>query len=370
MDAPPIRKTLDDWALIERLLPVGWQEQARKLGALRRAREIADAGTLLRVLLVHLADGCSLAETAARAAELGWCEVSPAAVFKRLRGAEQWLRWMAEQLWRRRRSVPILPGRRVRVADATIVTETGRTGSEYRIHYAIDLSDLRCDHFEVTDHHTGESLRRLPVKKGDLILGDRGLAKGPALADVTDRGADVIVRAGVSTLPMFTPEGRRINLLARLRRLRLGRAEEWPASIREGKRDIAGRLVAIKRSARATKRARRRVVVKAQQNGYKAASAKALEAAGYVMIWTSVGRKELSAARVLELYRLRWQIELAFKRCKSILGLGQMPKHDDTSCRAWLHGKLLTAFLVERLIEEASAFSPWGYPLETPEQVA
>lgn len=370
MDASTNRKTLDDWALIERLLPDGWREQARTLGALRRARGIADASTLLRVLLVHLADGCSLAETAARAAELGWCTVTPAAVFKRLRGAEQWLRWMAEHLWRRRRPVGLIPGRRVRVADATVVMETGRTGSEYRVHYAIDLSDLRCDHFEVTDHHAGESLRRLPVKKRDLILCDRGLAKGPAVADVIDRGADVIVRVPATTLPLFSTAGARVNLLARLRRVRLGRAEEWPASIGVGKRRLTGRLIAIKRSARAARRARAGVVRKAQKNGYTAASPKAVEAAGYVMIWTSMSREELSAERVLEFYRLRWQIELAFKRSKSILGLGQMPKHDDASCRAWLHGKLLTALLVERLIEEAGAFSPWGYPLEAPQPMA
>jgi hypothetical protein len=238
------------------------------------------------------------------------------------------------------------------------------------VHYAIDLSDLRCDHFEVTDHHTGESLRRLPVKKNDLILGDRGLAKGPALADVMDRGADVIVRVPATSLPLFSPVGARIDLSARLRRLRLGQAQEWPASIRAGKRRLAGRLIGIKRSARAAKRARAGVVRKAQKNGYAAASANALELAGYVMIWTSVGQTELPTERVLELYRLRWQIELAFKRCKSILGLGQMPKHDEASCRAWLHGKLLTALLVERLIEEASVFSPWGYPLEAPQPMA
>src|SRR5437879_5802065 len=109
MDTPAIRKTLDDWALIERLLPVGWQEQARLLGALRRSRGIPDAGTLLRVLLVHLADGCSLIETAARAAELGWCRVSPVALFKRLQSAERWLGWMAERLWSVRRGAPGLP---------------------------------------------------------------------------------------------------------------------------------------------------------------------------------------------------------------------------------------------------------------------
>ena len=70
----------------------------------------------------------------------------------------------------------------------------------------------------------------------------------------------------------------------------------------------------------------------------------------------------------MELYRLRWQIELTFKRLKSLLGLGQLPKRTDASARAWLHGKLFAALLVERLIEEASFFSPWGYALESSPQ--
>lgn len=370
MDTLPIGKTLDDWALIERLLPTGWQQQARLLGALHRSRGIADASTLLRVLLVHVADGSSLVETAARAAQLGWCQVSPVALFKRLQSAERWLGWMAQGLWSIRRGAPGLPVRRVRVADATMVTESGRTGSKYRVHYAINLVNLCCDHFEITDHHQAESLRRLPVKKRDLILGDRGFAKGPAIAEVMGRGADVLIRATISTLPMFTSEGKRINVLPRLRRLRVGKGVEWPASIRDGKRFIAGRLVAIKRSARSAKRARAKVIRKSEKNGYKAASAEALEAAGYVVIWTSIRSKEVPTARVLELYRLRWQIELTFKRCKSIMGLGQLPKHADASSRAWLNGKLLVTLLVERLIQEADAFSPWGYPIEASEPVA
>jgi IS4 transposase len=70
------------------------------------------------------------------------------------------------------------------------------------------------------------------------------------------------------------------------------------------------------------------------------------------------------AATILEIYRLRWQIELVFKRMKSIMGLGHLPKADPNSSRAWLHGKLFVALLVERMIDAAKSFSPWGYPLE------
>src|SRR5271166_6006777 len=56
---------VEDWEVIERMLPEGWQAKAKESGALRRCRGFADAGTLLRVMLIHLVDGCSLRETAA-----------------------------------------------------------------------------------------------------------------------------------------------------------------------------------------------------------------------------------------------------------------------------------------------------------------
>ena len=48
---------------------------------------------------------------------------------------------------------------------------------------------------------------------------------------------------------------------------------------------------------------------------------------------------------------------------KSILGLGHLPKGTDDSAKAWLHGKLLVAFLAQALVDEGRLFSPWGYPL-------
>jgi hypothetical protein len=50
---------------------------------------------------------------------------------------------------------------------------------------------------------------------------------------------------------------------------------------------------------------------------------------------------------------------------KSLLGLGHLPKKDPASARAWLHGKLFVSLLVERMVEAANSFSPWGYRLDT-----
>jgi len=88
----------EDWQVIERLLPEHWEQQGRVLGAFQRGRQIPDAATLLRVLLIHLAQGCGLRETAVRAREGGLAEVSDVAVLKRLKGCGAWFEWMARAL--------------------------------------------------------------------------------------------------------------------------------------------------------------------------------------------------------------------------------------------------------------------------------
>jgi hypothetical protein len=88
--------------------------------------------------------------------------------------------------------------------------------------------------------------------------------------------------------------------------------------------------------------------------------AETLEAADYVFVFTTL-KAEHRARAVMELYRARWQIELAFKRLKSLVQLGHLKKHDEVAARAWLQGKLLVAFLVDALLVTAERISPWGY---------
>jgi DDE family transposase len=164
-------------------------------------------------------------------------------------------------------------------------------------------------------------------------------------------------------LPLYDAHGRRIPLGTRLKALRVGAVGEWPAWVHVRGREIPGRLIAVKLGRQAARCARSRVRRKAQRK-QKRLSKAALFLAGYVFVWTTIPSDVMNSAQVLEVYRARWQIELAFKRMKSIMGLGQLPKLSEASARAWIHGKLFVALLIERLLDAAEHFSPWGYRLD------
>ena len=357
---------IDDWPILCTFLPRGWQEMARTTGALQRVRDIPDAESLLRVLLMHVANGYSLAETAVHAGKLG-IQISSVAVFKRLRASEEWLRWMAEQELASHRPIVETHGRPVRVVDATTVSEPGSTGTDWRVHYAINLKDLQCDFFELTGVEGGETLRRVPIRAGDILMGDRIYSTPVGVGYVKAAGGDIVVRLNRQSLPVFDAAGKATQVLTLFRKMKVGQAHAWPTQVkRPGGGWVTGRLVAIKRSAEATRIARRRLEIRASKQ-QKQVSQGSWKAAEYFAVWTSLPETFL-AREVLDLYRLRWQIELAFKRMKSIMELGHLPKKDPGSARAWLHGKIFVGLLVERMVEAADTFSPWGYRLAGSEE--
>lgn len=284
-----------------------------------------------------------------------------------VRAAGPWLRWLAQQ----ERGTAALPlvavGRRVRAVDATTVCEPGSTGGDWRVHYAVNLADLQCDFFQLTElRQSGETFRRVPVNKGDIMLGDRVYAAPPGVAHVLEGGGDVLVRLNRMALPLFDSHHRRIDLAAQMRTLRGHSPAEFSSWIKDSQGGwIAGRTVALRQSAEVTRWTRERMLRRARRD-QEPVSPLSLELAEYFILWTSL--KQLRAAEILELYRLRWQIELVFKRMKSILGLGHLPKKDPRSAQAWLEGKLFVGLLIERMVDAAASFFPWGYPLATTSQ--
>jgi hypothetical protein len=195
------------------------------------------------------------------------------------------------------------------------------------------------------------------------VLADRGFSKPAGVAMLSRQGAAVIVRLNTMSLPLWDQRGKRFPLATRLGSLEeVGQEREWPVWMAAGKERIPARLCVIRKSEAKAERARRRIRRKAQQGGRKTRP-ETLQYAAYVMVVTTAPAERLNTAEVLEWYRVRWQIELVFKRLKTLAGLGALPKYDDQSARAWLYGKLLVALLGQKLQRLGRDISPWGYRL-------
>lgn len=364
LDATEVAGFGEDWEVVMTMLPAQWEAKAAELGAVRRLRGFDSVASLLRVLLIHLADGCSLRETAVRASAGGLAAVSDVALLKRLRGCAAWFEWMvremAAQMTMPLAAQTLLPGRRVRLIDGSSVCEPGATGSTWRLHYALNLRTLSCDEVHVTEASVGEKLELFDIRRGDVIMADRGFARAAGVRRAVQQGADVVLRTSLSNVPLHSRRGRPLPALKLLRKLSVGQAGEWPAALRDerGPEQIDVRVCAYRKTAAQTLAAQRAIEQEARKKGRRVRP-ETLEAAGYVIVLTTLSQPD--AAAIMEFYRRRWQIELAFKRLKSLLQLGHLKKFDKDGARAWLQGKLLVACLVEKLILTAERFSPWGY---------
>jgi hypothetical protein len=356
--------TKDEWGVIETLLPWGWREAAREQKAFQRARYTKDPGRLLRLLLFHAVNDGGLRETVAQARAAGIAEMSPVALLKRLRSSGAWLAWLGAELCRAWREEPRVPhGLRPRAIDSTTVQGPASQGTEWRVHYALNLLSLNCDWCALTDAHGAELLERTPMAAGDVLLADRNSLRPAGVAAAAAAGAHVLIRLRWTHSPMRDGQGRAFHALGHVRQLRVGQVGAWPVTLL-GPEDqrISGRVVATKLPAPLAARAARRAVQTAKKKGKKP-DPRSLQAAHFVMLFTTLLPTQLAAEDVLELYRYRWQIELAFKRLKQLLKLGRLPHQDPRAAQAWILAKLVVALLLETLYRNARSFSPWGYRL-------
>lgn len=352
----------DEWRVIQSLLPTGWREAAREQGAFRRARYMDDPGTLLRLLLFHAVNDGGLRDTVAQAKASQLVSLSQVALLKRLRTSARWLAWIGAGLCREFRADPTLPhGLRPRAVDSTTVQGPASTGTDWRVHYAFDLATLTCDWYEVTDAHGGERLERTPMAPGDVLLADRNYLRPAAVRAAVHAGAYVLLRLRWAHPAMRDVNGRAFHALPRTRTLRVGHVGEWPVHLLDpAGAPLPGRVITIKLPAPLAAKAERRAA-KAAAKKHRRPDRRSLTAAHFVMVFTTIPAAILPGPAVLDLYRFRWQIELAFKRLKQLLKLSRLPHQDPLAAQGWILAKLVVALILETLHRTAVAISPWGY---------
>ena len=339
----------EQWRYVATLLPDDLEQSARETGALARCRNIPSAEALMRVVLAYAVSDLSMKDVAAWASTLGVAEITGPGLFYRLREAEPWLaRVLAQVLQEEVGGAP--KGLRLRAADATVITGPASKGTDWRAHVLIDPVTGKLGFVELTDAHGGEGLGRHPVEPGELVLGDRAYATARGIHAVYAVGAQVLVRLNLNTVRLCDQHRHRIALLAEEARVPPVGAVEYeilvpvpPVSHHPGSQiwKLKDALAWIPARAIAGRTREGEVI----------------------WILTTVPGQALSALQVLALYRFRWQIELLFKRLKSLLHLDALPSRAGPTAKSWMLARLLAAALAQKLLEPSGALSPWGYQL-------
>ena len=345
------------------------EESALEFGAIRRKRRVESADVLLRLALAYGFCGLSLRQTAAWAEALGVASLSNVALLKRLRHSASWLGHLLAIKLAERASPPRLSSAhslRLRLVDATTISHPGSHGTDWRVHLSFNLQRLEIDDIQLTDWSGGETLTRFRFAPGDLVLADRGYSHRRGLYAVRQSGGHLIVRLNWQNLPMQHLSGEPFDVFSVLRSLPEAMAQTLDARTvpdrRLGVPALPVRFVALRKTEVAAAASRKKLLADASRKGHSV-DPRALEAAGYIFVVTTTSAGQLTATEVLELYRFRWQIELAFKRMKGLLELGSLPAKDPDLARTIVRSKLLAALLLEDFTRSFLAISPWGYPL-------
>jgi hypothetical protein len=330
------------------------EHSARSAKAFLRARVIASAVDLMRLILAYGLGGRGLRSTAAWSTAMGLADISNVALLQRLRRCGDWLALLVGEALAAA-APQASRGRLIRIIDATTVPKAGRMAKKgnklWRIHSAFDLPGERFGFFELTDERGGETLDRIPVIKGEIRIADRCYLQPKRIGVVLEQGADVLIRAGWKSARWLDGNGGALDLLAELDKATGGVIDRPIWIARRGEAPLVLRLIAVKKPPQAAAEARRKARREAQREGYQI-SKRALAAADWVILVTSLAPEQFATADVLALYRLRWRIELGFKRLKSLIGLSGPPGADERSARSYLLAHLLIILLLEPLIDE------------------
>lgn len=352
----------DEWPYVLNMMPADLEGSARAKLAIVRKREVQSAGDLLRLALCYGLCDLSLRETAAWAKLLGIGELSAPAVFKRLKGAADWLGHLVLE-WMQERGLAMPDAKMaVRILDATAISTPGSTGTDWRVHLGLDLARLRITSVELTGPEGGETLVRHQIRPHEIVVGDRGYGHRAGIAHALEARGHVVIRINWQNFPLEAPSGAALDILSCLEILGAGEVGDWPVQFRANDRIYSMRLVALRKSEAAAEEARKRIRYEATRKG-RTPHPDSLRAAAFVFVVTDLPTRLLPTVEVLELYRLRWQVEIFFKRLKSISHIDHLRAKDSELARTYIYANILGALILDELCSRALVFFPWGYPL-------
>jgi IS4 transposase len=312
-----------NWHSLGKHLPFDMDTFVVEQGALERFREVKCGDRLMQLCLMCALPKMTFERVSGLARAANLADMTGVAVWKRLCRAERMLKSAFTHVLKNAvGSSERFAGYRVLAVDASSLCGPGATQTDQRLHVVYDLGRGTPLSVDLTTIKCGESFRRHDsFGKGDLILGDRIYGNGRGIKHAFEKEARVLVRFEFESIRMLDEAGEKIWPEAAKARVPESGAIEFTAFLPDCKRPL-------------------RVLGERNPEGE------------VVWLLTDLTPEELPLSEGRGLYMRRWQIELFFKRLKSLLDLDELPTRDGPSACAWIWAKLLLAALVVQVSYE------------------
>jgi hypothetical protein len=336
-------RTDEKWNYLLSRLPQDLDASARENEAVKRFREVRSGADLMRLILAYALSDLSYKDVAAWATASGIATLTGPGLFYRLTQCERWVESLLADALSDQTEL-VSTGLAVRAVDASVITGPGSKGTDWRAHVLMDPVSGRIRSVELTDAKGGETYVRHAVKPGEAVLGDRAYATARGIASIVERQAHPVVRVNPRSLKVCNLKKDKIKLVSYEHCLSQHTALSLDVLIPVPP-DTAGRRRKDWDLKEATSWIPARIVGGRTQKGV-------------IWVLTTLSAEELSAKACLMLYRWRWQIELLFKRLKSLLHLDDLPTRDGPTAKVWLLARFLAAAVAQDLVRPSGLFFP------------
>jgi hypothetical protein len=330
-------------------LPPETVQMAREFRAFTRARKIKTPVQLLRLVLLYCGLDKSLREVAGHCTLLVE-RMTDSSVAERLAACRPWVRALLAAMLPRPTLAELPPQRRFLVIDASGIQAPGARGTQYRLHLCMDMVMLAFVSITITDKRTGESLKHFPLGPGDVVVADRGYSHPEAIVQTVQRGADVLLRLNPHNVPLAQRDGTGLDWVAALQHQAPATVCTLPVLVAAAASGawVEGWVHAYRLPEEQANRARQLCRKQNSKKGHQPKK-RTVWLAGWILVLTSLLPTLVPGPTALAVYRVRWQIEVAIKRWKSVLDADLLRARSGSPLAdVWLHGKLLYALLLDR----------------------
>jgi len=228
------------------MLPVGYEKAASEMGELKRVREVKTAYDLLMLVFLYVAHGLSHLEISVTAKMKGIAQISDVGFMKRFAKCGKLIEWLLDNLNPQATadySKPVKFERfDIKALDASVVISGGKQRIAHRLHFSIDIFQLKSDQYKITSQKTGESLTNFDVKETDLFLGDRAYGTKTSMEHCLKGKGNFIFRIRRNAFDIYDRNSSKIDLIEKLKKLKKNKT----LRLRCGFLDSGGTLIPIR----------------------------------------------------------------------------------------------------------------------------